>query len=62
MMEAIGIVESGQIKFPAAIHLPEGQTVRVAWDENLPPLEDEEWTEEDVKIEIKAALRRTSKV
>ena len=31
MTEILAVVEHGQIKLPASVHLPEGQTMRVAW-------------------------------
>ncbi len=57
MVEVIGIVERGQIKLPPSIHLSEGQSVRVLLDglessSLLPPLEDEEWTEEEIQHEL----------
>lgn len=57
MVEVIGIVEQGQIKLPPTVHLAEGQSVRVLLDglESsylLPPLEDEEWTEEEMRHEL----------
>ncbi len=58
MAEVIGVVEQGRIKLPESIHLSEGQSVRVllegAWDSDkpLPPLEDEEWTEEEMQHEL----------
>lgn len=61
MTEVIGIVEQGRIKLPESIRLSEGQSVRVllegAWDPDqpLPPLEDEEWTEEDIRHELEWA-------
>ena len=60
MVEVIGIVEQGQIKLPPTVHLSEGQSVRVLLDglENaypLPPLEDEEWTEEEMRVEVASA-------
>ncbi len=67
MVEVIGIVEQGQIKLPPTIHLPEGQSVRVLLDgpestySSLPPLEDEEWTEEEMRLEIEQALRQRGK-
>jgi predicted DNA-binding antitoxin AbrB/MazE fold protein len=62
MSEVIGVVEQGRIKLPESVRLPEGQSVRVlldgAWDPDkpLPPLEDEEWTEEEMRMEIEQAL------
>jgi len=64
MTEVIGIVEQGRIKLPESIRLSEGQSVRVlldgAWDldQPLPPLEDEEWTEEEMRLEVEQALRQ----
>lgn len=60
MTEVIGVVEQGQIKLPPTVRLPDGWTVKVAWDESqpLPPLEDEEWTEEEMRLEIEQALKR----
>jgi hypothetical protein len=54
MTEILAVVEHGQIKLPASVHLPEGQTVRVAWEgaPALPPLEDEAWTEEEMRLEL----------
>ncbi len=58
MTEVIGVVEHGRIKLPESIRLPEGQSVRVllegAWNNEkpLPPLEDEEWTEEEMRHEL----------
>jgi len=58
MIEVIGVVEQGRIKLPESVRLPEGQAVRVllegAWDPDkpLPPLEDEEWTEEEMQHEL----------
>ena len=62
MSEVIGVVEQGRIKLPESVHLSEGQSVRVllegAWDPGrvLPPLEDEEWTEEEMRLEVSQAL------
>lgn len=62
MNEVIGVVEQGRIKLPESVHLAEGQSVRVllegAWELGrvLPPLEDEEWTEEEMRLEISQAL------
>ncbi len=67
MVEVIGIVEQGQIKLPPGVPLSEGQSVRVLLDSlesaayPLPPLEDEEWTEEEMQIEIAQTLRRRGK-
>lgn len=66
MVEVIGIVEQGQIKLPPSVHLSEGQSVRVLLDGlessfSLPPLEDEEWTEEEMRLEIEQALRQQGK-
>lgn len=67
MVEVIGIVEQGQIKLPPSVHLSEGQSVRVLLDAiesvsySLPPLEDEEWTEEEMHLEIEQALRQRGK-
>ena len=59
MVEVIGIVERGQIKLPPTVHLSEGQSVRVLLDglESSPllPLEDEEWTEEEMRNEVTSA-------
>lgn len=60
MVEVIGIVEQGQIKLPPTVHLSEGQSVRVLLDGlessyPLPPLEDEEWTEEEMRAEVDSA-------
>ncbi len=68
MTEVIGVVEHGRIKLPESIRLPEGQSVRVllegAWNNEkpLPPLEDEEWTEEEMRLEIDQALARRTKI
>ncbi len=67
MVEVIGIVEQGQIKLPPTIHLPEGHSVRVLLDgpesaySSLPPLEDEKWTEEEMRLEIEHALQQRGK-
>lgn len=64
MTEVIGVVEHGRIKLPESIRLPEGQAVRVllegAWNNEkpLPPLEEEEWTEEDLRIDLEWAMRQ----
>ena len=58
MVEVIGIVEQGRIKLPPTVHLSEGQSVRVLLDalesvaHRLPPLEEEEWTEEEIQHEL----------
>ena len=68
MVEVIGIVEQGQIKLPPSIHLSEGQSVRVLLEGlesasyPLPPLEDEEWTEEEMRLEVEQALRPRGKL
>lgn len=67
MTEVIGVVEEGRIKLPESVRLPEGQSVRVlldgAWDPDqpLPPLEDEEWTEEEMRLEIEQALKQRAR-
>ena len=64
MVEVIGIVEQGQIKLPPTVHLSEGQSVRVLLDGlYAPPLEDypregEDWTEEDLQIDLDWAMRQ----
>jgi hypothetical protein len=60
MTEILAVVEHGQIKLPASVHLPEGQTVRVAWEEvpALPLREGEDWTEEDLQVDLEWALRQ----
>ena len=67
MVEVIGIVEQGQIKLPPTIHLSEGQSVRVLLDglastNSLKPedypREGEDWTEEDLQIDLDWAMRQ----
>jgi hypothetical protein len=57
--EVIATVENGQVKLPPSVRLPEGIRVRVAWEEEeaaaLPPLEDEPWTEEELKADLQWA-------
>ena len=59
MKEIIGIVENGQIKLPPVVHLPDGLTVRVVWDEQdelkTKPYDRENLTEEDVNAELQWA-------
>jgi hypothetical protein len=60
MEEITAVVENGQIKLPPELHLPDGLTVRVIWEEGpdlrLPPLEREMLTEEDVMADIRWAM------
>lgn len=59
MKEVTGIVENGRIKLPPAVHLPDGLTVRVVWDEQdeikVEPYDRESLTEEDVDVELRWA-------
>lgn len=59
MKEVIGTVENGQVKLPPVVHLPDGLTVKIVWDEQdevtLKPYDREDLTEEDVKAELKWA-------
>lgn len=61
MTEVIGIVEQGRIKLPDSIRLAEGLSVRVlldgigSLDKPLSPLEEEEWTEEEMRWEVAEA-------
>ena len=65
MKEATAVVEDGRIVVPTALKLPNGTRVRLSWDEDanhLAPLEDEEWTLEELRLEIDALNRsRTAK-
>ena len=67
MTEVMGVVEQGRIKLPESVRLAEGQSVRVllegAWDPDkaLPPLEKEEWTAEEMRLEIEQALKTRTK-
>lgn len=63
MKQVTATVEHGQIKLPESVVLPEGAIVRIAWDDaKIPmPLEDEEWTEEEMRMEIAQALQRAHK-
>lgn len=59
MKEVIGVVENGQVKLPSAVHLPDGLTVRVVWDEQgestAKPYDRKSLTEEDVNAELQWA-------
>ena len=54
MKQITATVEHGQIKLPESVRLPDGTTVQIAWDEDLPlpPLEPEPLTEEDVQVDL----------
>lgn len=59
MRSAIGVVEGGRVRLPADVTLPEGQEVRVEWEDEParygPPLEREPLTLEDVQHDIEWA-------
>jgi hypothetical protein len=59
MKEVTGIVENGQVKLPPVVHLPDGLTVRVVWDEqdetSVKPYDRESLSEEDVNAELQWA-------
>ena len=59
MKEVVGIVENGQVRLPVEMHLPDGLTVRVVWDEQdestAKPYDRESLTEEDVNTELQWA-------
>ena len=63
MTEVIGIVEQGRIKLPDSIRLAEGLSVRVllegidSLDQPLQPLEEEEWTEEEMRWEVEQVMK-----
>ena len=48
------IIEHGQVRLPEALHLPDGSVVQVVWseDDDLPPLEREPWTEEELQADL----------
>jgi len=59
MKEVTGIVEKGRIKLPPVVHLPDGLTVKVVWDEQdepaAKPYDREGLTEEDLNAELQWA-------
>ncbi len=57
MKETTGTVQKGTIKVHPSVHLPEGATVRILWeDEPTPkPLEREALTDDDVTADIRWA-------
>ncbi|MBI4553078.1 MAG: hypothetical protein HY710_12510 [Candidatus Latescibacteria bacterium] len=59
MKEVIGIVENGQIKLPPVVHLPDGLTVKVVWDEQdertAKPYDRDSLTEEEIHAELQWA-------
>ena len=59
MKEIIGVVEKGMVKLPPAVHLPDGLTVRVVWDEQsetvAKPYDRNRLTEEDVDADLQWA-------
>jgi bifunctional DNA-binding transcriptional regulator/antitoxin component of YhaV-PrlF toxin-antitoxin module len=57
MPSAVGVVREGRIVLPQELRLQEGLEVRVEWAEGgeLPPLESEPLTEEDIRHEIEWA-------
>ncbi len=61
MNQVVARVENGVIRLPEDLRVPDGTEVQVIWDEEIPllkpPLEDEPWTEEEMRRELEAAER-----
>lgn len=59
MKEITGVVEKGLIKLPPAVHLPDGLTVKIVWDEQnervAKPYERECLDEEDLNVDLQWA-------
>ena len=55
MRETTGIVENGTVKLPSSVQLPEGLAVKIVWDEQSPPYDRDELTEEDINKELQWA-------
>ena len=59
MKEVTGVVENGQVRLPPAVHLPDGLTVRIVWDEQgepaAKPYDRKSLTGEDVNAELQWA-------
>jgi hypothetical protein len=54
MNETKGTVVKGVIQLPPAVHVPEGVTVKILWEEEQEPkpVEREPLADEDVKADI----------
>ena len=63
MKETTGTAEKGAIKVPPSVHLPEGATVRIIWEEDreLKPLEREPLSEEEVAADLRWATEKNFK-
>jgi len=59
MKEITGVVEKGVVKLPSAIHLPDGLTVKVIWEDKnetaKKPYDREGLTEEDLDSDLQWA-------
>ena len=66
MKQITGVVEKGLVKLPSTVHLPDGLTVKVVWDEQSEtakqPYDRERLTEEDLNADLQWATgKRFSK-
>ncbi|MFT5368992.1 MAG: hypothetical protein ACI8V2_003966 [Candidatus Latescibacterota bacterium] len=59
MKEITGVVEKCLVKLPPAVHLPDGLTVKVVWDEQsekmVKPYDRELLTDEDLDADLQWA-------